>query len=276
MYNQIRLNSVRFAINALWPYFTVIIHCEAKSMLKLLNIRKSFAAQKVIEDFNLHLPRGLVFSLIGPSGCGKSTLLKLITGLLPSDGGTIEIDGQTLSKGTIQQLRHQIGYVIQEGGLFPHLTARTNISLLTRFLNWPTYKINQRLQELQELTHIKTELLERYPAQLSGGQRQRISLMRALMADPPLLLLDEPLGALDPLIRADLQNELLEIFRKLGKTVLLVTHDLREAAFFGDQIVLMNEGRIVQQGAFADLEQQPSDPFVKRFFAAQLQHGGVN
>ncbi len=158
--------------------------------------------------------------------------------------------------------------MVQDGGLFPHLTARGNVLLLARYLGRDRAFLDQRLAELAELTHFAADRLDLYPAQLSGGQRQRVSLMRALVLDPDVLLLDEPLGALDPLIRADLQADLRGIFRTLEKTVVLVTHDLAEAAYFADEIVLLQGGRVVQRGPFADLLERPADPFVSRFVNA--------
>ena len=166
-------------------------------------------------------------------------------------------------------LRRRIGYVIQEGGLFPHLTARANILLMARHLGKSDEKVRKRLLELCELTRFSEKLLPRYPLELSGGQRQRVSLMRALMLSPELLLLDEPLGALDPLVRAALQKDLKEVFVRLRQSALFVTHDLAEAVYFGDQIVLMNEGRIVQQGSLADLRERPAGVFVSEFINAQ-------
>jgi osmoprotectant transport system ATP-binding protein len=166
-------------------------------------------------------------------------------------------------------LRRRIGYVIQEGGLFPHLTARANIILMARHLAKSDEQMRTRLLELCELTRFSDNLLSRYPLELSGGQRQRVSLMRALMLSPELLLLDEPLGALDPLVRAALQKDLKEVFTRLRQSALFVTHDLAEAVYFGDQIVLMNEGRIVQQGSLADLRERPADAFVSEFINAQ-------
>src|SRR5437773_9819417 len=166
-------------------------------------------------------------------------------------------------------LRRRIGYVIQEGGLFPHLTARANIRLMARHLGKSDEEMHARLLELCELTRFPENLLARYPLELSGGQRQRVSLMRALMLSPELLLLDEPLGALDPLVRASLQRDLKEIFARLKQTALLVTHDLAEAAYLGDEIVLINEGRIVQQGSIVDLRERPANSFVTEFINAQ-------
>lgn len=207
--------------------------------------------------------------LIGPSGCGKSTLLRLIIGLLQPDEGLIKFDGTPLGTDKIDIVRRRIGYVIQEGGLFPHLTARGNILLMARHLGRDESEMVGRLGGLCVLTRFPENLLNRYPLELSGGQRQRVSLMRALMLSPELLLLDEPLGALDPLVRAALQKDLKEIFARLQQTALLVTHDLAEAAYLGDKIVLMNEGRIVQQGSISDLQKRPASAFVTEFINAQ-------
>jgi osmoprotectant transport system ATP-binding protein len=165
-----------------------------------------------------------------------------------------------------------MGYVIQDGGLFPHLTARANACLMADELGWTAARQTDRLGELCALTRFPSDALDRYPAELSGGQRQRVSLMRALMLDPDIVLMDEPLAALDPMIRADLQDDLKSIFQKLAKTVVLVTHDLGEAAYFGDTIALMNKGRIVQSGTFDDLRDRPADSFVRRFLWAQVRH----
>ena len=207
--------------------------------------------------------------LIGPSGCGKSTLLRLIIRLIEPDSGCIDFDGEPISADNIDNLRRRIGYVIQEGGLFPHLTARANVFLMARHIGKSQKEMHGKLLELCELTRFSENLLSRYPVELSGGQRQRVSLMRALMLSPELLLLDEPLGALDPLVRSSLQKDLKEIFAQLGQTVLFVTHDLAEAIYFSDEIVLMNEARVVQKGSITDLRERPADPFVSKFINAQ-------
>ncbi len=207
--------------------------------------------------------------LLGTSGCGKSTLLRLMIGLILPTRGRVTFDGQPLTPQRLAGVRLRMGYVIQEGGLFPHLTARRNCLLMAKHLRWPVARQQDRLQELAELTNLPEELLDRFPAELSGGQRQRVSLIRALMLDPDVMLLDEPLGALDPITRADLQGELREIFRTLGKTVVMVTHDIGEAAYFGDDIVLLRAGKIVQQGSLEQLLQRPADEFVTRFINAQ-------
>ncbi len=208
-------------------------------------------------------------AVVGPSGCGKSTLLRLVIALLAPDRGEVIFDGEEVNATNAQEVRRRVGYVIQEGGLFPHLTARANVLLMSRHLRRPEKETEQRLQELCELSQFPVNALDRYPAELSGGQRQRVSLMRALALSPELLLLDEPLGALDPLVRAALQKDLKEIFQRLKQTAILVTHDLAEAAYLSDRIVLMNEGRIVQEGTLAELRENPASAFVSEFINAQ-------
>ena len=238
-------------------------------MIKLNKVSKSFTNTQALKSINLIIEADKTTVLIGPSGCGKSTLLRLIIGLIHTDSGEILFEGTVIKPETVLSLRQKMGYVIQEGGLFPHLSVAGNVSLMANYLGWGKEKIQNRLDELLELTQLPFELLERFPGQISGGQRQRVSLMRALMLDPDVLLLDEPLGALDPMIRADLQTDLKQIFQKLKKTVLMVTHDIGEAGYFGDSIVLMNEGKIVQTGSLDNLVYSPVEPFVTRFINAQ-------
>ena len=207
--------------------------------------------------------------LIGPSGCGKSTLLRLIVGLIAPSSGRVIVNDQELTPANAEALRHGIGYVIQDGGLFPHLTAERNVSLLARFLGRSDADVSKRVGELAQLVQLPDGALTRYPGDLSGGQRQRLGLMRALMLDPPLLLLDEPLGALDPITRSELQTQLKDIFARLNKTVILVTHDMGEAAYFGDAIVLMRDGQVVQNGTLDDLLHRPVAPYVSDFIRAQ-------
>jgi osmoprotectant transport system ATP-binding protein len=238
-------------------------------MIRLTKVSKIYNQQHALHPLDLSCEAGRTTVLIGPSGCGKSTILRIIIGLIPHDTGSVSFGGAEIRPRDMIPFRRKMGYVIQEGGLFPHLTARGNAALVARYLGWENSRIDARIGELAELTQFPREGLDRFPAQLSGGQRQRVSLMRALMLDPDVLLLDEPLGALDPLIRADLQADLKRIFRTLGKTVVLVTHDMGEAAFFADTIVLLRDGRIVQQGIIDDLVNRPADPFVTRFINAQ-------
>ena len=239
------------------------------ALVKLADVSKRYAGAQALHSTNLSIERGKTTLLIGPSGCGKSTLLRLMIGLVAPDSGTIAFNDLTITPTNIDSLRRRIGYVIQEGGLFPHLTARANVLLMARYLGKSQEEMQSRLMELCELTRFSDTLLSRYPVELSGGQRQRVSLMRALMLSPELLLLDEPLGALDPLVRASLQKDLKEIFARLHQTVLFVTHDLAEAIYFGDEIVLMNEGRIVQKGSASDFREKPTEPFVSEFINAQ-------
>jgi osmoprotectant transport system ATP-binding protein len=240
-------------------------------MIELRGVRKSLGGREVLGPTDLIVAAGRTTVLLGPSGCGKSTLLRLILGLLWPDGGTVAIDGQPFIPATALSVRRRIGYVVQDGGLFPHLTAFGNTALVARYLGWPRDRIAKRISELSALARLPVDFFSRYPSQLSGGQRQRIGLMRALMLDPSVLLLDEPLGALDPLVRAELQSDLRDAFRALGKTVVLVTHDLAEAAYFADEIVLLRDGRIVQRGLPADFAQTPAEPFVTQFIQAQRQ-----
>lgn len=239
------------------------------ALVKLVDVSKRYADTTALHATNLSVERGKTTVFIGPSGCGKSTLLRLIIRLIEPDSGSIEFNGEPITAETIDNLRRRIGYVIQEGGLFPHLTVRANVLLMACHIGKSQHEMQKRLTELCELTRFPGNLLARYPVELSGGQRQRVGLMRALMLSPELLLLDEPLGALDPLVRASLQTDLKEIFTRLKQTVLFVTHDLAEAVYFGNEIVLMNDGRVVQKGSVTDLREKPADPFVSEFINAQ-------
>ncbi|MBO6792512.1 MAG: ATP-binding cassette domain-containing protein [Balneolaceae bacterium] len=241
-------------------------------MIKVRNITKKYGATIALQDVTLAVKKGKTVALIGPSGCGKSTLLRIMLGLVEPDSGQVEINEALLSKESALEIRQQVGYVIQKGGLFPHLTAYQNCALLPKHLKTSKDEIEERLQELCDLTGIEIGDLSKYPSQFSGGQQQRISLMRALMMDPPILLLDEPLGSIDPLVRYDLQSDLKDIFKRLNKTVVLVTHDLGEAGFLGDEIVLMNQGQIIQKGTIQSIVKHPNNEFVSQFVKAQRNH----
>ncbi|HEU5310430.1 MAG TPA: ATP-binding cassette domain-containing protein [Candidatus Eisenbacteria bacterium] len=232
-------------------------------------LEKRYDGTLVVDVPSFRVEPRTTLALIGPSGCGKSTLLRLVIGLLKPDRGVVRIGGKAMEPSSRRALRLRTGYVIQEGGLFPHLTAEANVAIVARDLGWARSRIEPRISELADLTRLTGAMLRRYPAELSGGQRQRVALMRALMLDPELLLLDEPLAALDPMIRSGLQEELQALFEKLQKTVLLVTHDIAEAAFLGGEIALMRQGRIVQRGTVEDLTRRPADPFVTEFIRAQ-------
>jgi osmoprotectant transport system ATP-binding protein len=234
-------------------------------MIALRHVSKRFDGHVALDDVSLTVEPGRTHVLLGSSGAGKSTILKIVLGLLSPDAGDVSID----TDGTAAPRTQQIGYVVQDGALYPHLTAARNVTLPARAAGWSAKRQAARLDTLAMLVELEPELIRHFPHELSGGQRQRVSLMRALMLDPPILLLDEPLGALDPITRASLQTQLVRIFGDLRKTVVLVTHDVREAAVFGAVITLMSRGRVVQQGTLADLAQRPADPFVSEFLTAQ-------
>ena len=238
-------------------------------MVRLDNVSKRYGPRVALHPLTLEFPQGETTALIGASGCGKSTILRMIVGLVQPDTGSVTIGGEALAAGNADRIRHGIGYVIQDGGLFPHLTCAGNVALLARYLGWSESKIEARLDELRTLVAIPRDAMSRFPQQLSGGQRQRIGLMRALMLDPALLLLDEPLGALDPVTRYELQDELKSIFVRLAKTVVIVTHDVGEAAFLASDIVMMHEGRVVQRGRLTELAERPAEEYVSRFVRAQ-------
>lgn len=244
-------------------------HGSASGLIQLERVSKTFGAVQALHEITLDIAPARTTVLIGPSGCGKSTILRLIIGLIQPDSGEVRFEGITVQPENVRRLRLKMGYVVQEGGLFPHMTAGENVALMARRLGQNAAEITARVHELAGLVQLPTNRLRDYPAQLSGGQRQRVSLMRALMLDPDVLLMDEPLGSLDPMIRARLQEELKEIFRRLQKTVVLVTHDIGEASFFANHIALLRRGTIVQQGPPKVLIREPADPFVDEFIRAQ-------
>jgi osmoprotectant transport system ATP-binding protein len=222
-----------------------------------------------LDAVSLEVPPGATHVLLGSSGSGKSTVLRVILGLAAPDAGSVTVDGVTVDPASRDQLVGRMGYVVQDGGLYPHLTGRDNVALAADAPRWPRARVEARVAELADMAGLDAATLGRYPREMSGGQRQRVSLMRALLLDPPILLLDEPLGALDPIVRAELQEQLGQLFATLAKTVVLVTHDIREAARLGRTITLMTAGRVVQTGTFADLVERPATPFVRQFLTAQ-------
>ncbi len=238
-------------------------------MLRVVAVSKAYSGKVALAPTTLDFAATQTTVLIGPSGCGKSTLLRIVIGLVAPDSGSVWVNGETLGAGNVERLRHRIGYVIQDGGLFPHLSAYDNAALLGRHLGRRAAELRERIRELAALTRLEFDLLAKYPHMLSGGERQRVALMRALLLDPPILLLDEPLGALDPMTRAAMQVELKEIFDRLAKTVVLVTHDMNEAAFFGHEIVLLRDGQVVQRGPLEALLHRPADAYVTEFIRAQ-------
>jgi osmoprotectant transport system ATP-binding protein len=238
-------------------------------ILQLVSVSKRFDGAPALHETSLDVQTARTTVLLGPSGCGKTTALRLMLGLLRPDTGQVLFKQAPLGEEELRLARPRMGYVVQDGGLFPHLTALGNVRLMARHLGWTETRMRERVAALAELVRLPGSALERHPSELSGGQKQRVALMRALMLDPELLFLDEPLGALDPLVRAELQDDLAAIFRRLGKSVVLVTHDLAEAALFGHELVLLQDGRIVQQGALEELVTRPASPFVTRFIRAQ-------
>jgi osmoprotectant transport system ATP-binding protein len=238
-------------------------------LLLLDGVSRSFGGVVAVHTQTLPIPAGKTTVLVGPSGSGKSTLLRMMVGLVRPDTGRVLFEGRLLTPATAPEERRRMGLVLQGGGLFPHLTVAGNAALVARYLGWNEGRIDARLRALLERVQLPVDVLRRYPAELSGGQRQRVSLVRALMLEPALVLLDEPLGALDPITRSELQEDLRATFRALGTTVVLVTHDLGEAAYLGDSLVLLRDGRVVQTGTAEDFVRRPADEFVERFVRAQ-------
>ena len=236
--------------------------------VRLREVSKRFAgaSEVAVERLNLDIPRGAVVALIGPSGCGKTTSLRMINRLIEPTSGVIEVEGRDTRSLDPIALRLGIGYVIQAVGLFPHRTIADNIGLVPRALGWDRSRIRARVDALAELVGLEQDQLTRYPDELSGGQQQRVGVARALAADPPILLMDEPFGAVDPVVRARLQQELLTLQSKLHKTIVLVTHDLDEALTIADRVALLDRGgRLAQYAAPDVLLQSPSEPFVTEF-----------
>jgi osmoprotectant transport system ATP-binding protein len=232
------------------------------------HVTKRYAGRDAaaLTDLSLEIPAGTFCVLVGPSGGGKTTALKMVNRLIPFDSGDIRIDGRSVRDLPLTELRRGIGYVIQQIGLFPHQTVGENIATVPRLLGWPKRQTAERTVELLELVGLEAGDAERYPAQLSGGQRQRVGLARALAADPPLLLMDEPFGALDPITRFRLQTELRRLHREVGKTVIFVTHDVDEAIQMGDRIAILREGGVLAQYDTPDaILAHPADDFVAQF-----------
>ena len=234
-------------------------------MIEFDVVEKFYAGQRVLGPLSLTVPDGALCVLVGPSGCGKSTTLKMINALIRPDAGKVLVHGKPVDTHSAETLRRGIGYVIQSGGLFPHWRVRDNIAAVPRLLRWDEQRIAARVNELAEIVEIDRILLDRFPHQLSGGQQQRIGVARALAADPAIILMDEPFGALDPVTRAAQQRELARLHRDTGKTIVLVTHDMDEALALGTMIVVMNKGEIAQSGTPAEILAQPRNDFVRDF-----------
>ena len=240
-------------------------------MIRLENVSKTFpgAARPAVDRLDLEVPNGTTCVLIGPSGCGKTTTMRIVNRLIEPTSGRIVVEGQDVTRADPVELRRRIGYVIQQVGLFPHMTIAENVATVPRLLGWPAERTAKRVEEMLSLVGLEPDqFLGRHPRHLSGGQRQRVGVARALAADPPVLLMDEPFGAVDPIVRAGLQTELLAILRRLAKTVIFVTHDIDEAVRMGDLIAIMKDGRLVQCDRPERLLSQPVDAFVADFVGA--------
>jgi osmoprotectant transport system ATP-binding protein len=239
--------------------------------IRFEHVSKQFpgASRPAVDDCSLEVEAGSFVCLVGPSGCGKTTLLKMVNRLYEPTGGTIFVEGTEIRQLPVTKLRRQIGYVIQQIGLFPHMTVAKNIAVVPQLLGWERERIAARTDELLALIGLPPEeYRSRYPAQLSGGQQQRVGLARALAADPALMLMDEPFGAIDAITRTGLQDEMARLQQTLKKTILFVTHDVEEALRLGDMIVVMRDGRIIQHGTPLSVLTQPADPFVHDLLGA--------
>jgi len=240
-------------------------------MIQLDALTKTFPGvpTPAVDRLTLDIPDGTTCVLIGPSGCGKTTTMRMINRLIEPTSGRIVLDGEDVTKIDPVSLRRRIGYVIQQIGLFPHMTIAANIATVPRLLGWDQAKTASRIDEMLGLVGLEPARFRgRFPRELSGGQRQRVGVARALAADPPVMLMDEPFGAIDPITRANLQNEFLRILRRLKKTVIFVTHDIDEAIKMGDRIAILKDGRLVQYGTPDEILSRPADAFVAEFVGA--------
>ena len=241
---------------------------SGQAAIRLAGLTKRYpgAERPAVDSLELEMPAGEIVALVGPSGCGKTTTLKMINRLIEPTEGTIEIEGTPVGDLPVHELRRGIGYVIQHTGLFPHKTVGANIGTVPRLLGWDKARIADRVDELGELVGLEPSMLRRYPGALSGGQQQRVGVARALAADPPILLMDEPYSAVDPIVRARLQDELLDLQERVQKTIVLVTHDVDEAIKLGDRVVILNVGgRLEQAAPPAELLAEPASDFVADF-----------
>jgi osmoprotectant transport system ATP-binding protein len=244
----------------------------AATAIRLDHVSKTFAgsSEPAVGDLSLDLPEGSITALVGPSGCGKTTTLKMINRLVEPTSGRIEVQGQEIRSVPVHELRRGIGYVIQQTGLFPHRTIEHNIATVPSLLGWTKERVRSRVRELVDLVGLDADMLRRYPAELSGGQQQRVGVARALAADPPVLLMDEPYSAVDPIVRGRLQDELLALQARVHKTIVLVTHDIDEAIKLGDCIALLQVGGVLAQfGPPADVLRSPANDFVRRFLGEE-------
>ncbi len=246
-------------------------------MIRLEGVTRTFRRDGnepavALHALDLEVRRGETLCLIGPSGCGKTTTLRLVNRLIDPSAGRVLVDGRDVAQAEVVALRRGMGYVIQRGGLFPHMTVAQNVGLLNRLEGWTAERTARRVSELLELVHLPAaEYAQRFPGELSGGQRQRVGVARALALDPPILLMDEPFGALDPLTRESLQREFLELSERVEKTILFVSHDLDEAFLLGDRIAFLADGRLQQLGTYEELRDQPANDVVRGFLQRHVE-----
>lgn len=233
-------------------------------MIRFEHVNKSFGAEKVLVDFSLHIEEGEFLTVIGRSGCGKTTMLRMINGLQIPDSGKVLVEGQDVAKADLIALRRRIGYVIQNKGLFPHMTVEENITYVPVISGKKDKQENRKLAlRLLQTVGLAQEMADRYPAELSGGQQQRVGIARALAADAKILLMDEPFGALDEITKRAMQDEMLSLQKKLHITIVFITHDIREAMKLGDRVLVMEKGRIAQIGTPQEIREYPADDFVR-------------
>jgi len=247
---------------------------EGADLVHFVNVTMAYGAHTVIDNLNLHVEEGQLVVLIGPSGCGKTTTLQLINRLIKPTHGDIMVNGENIKSVDPVELRRKIGYVIQEIGLFPHMTIKQNIEIVPRLLGWDEEKKAARTLELIQLVNLDEKYLKRYPSELSGGQQQRIGLLRALAVEPPIILMDEPFGALDPITRESLQDEIVSLQKRLKKTIVFVTHDMDEAIKIADRIILMKDGKVVQAASPKELLSNPANEFVEQFIGRHRLYSG--
>jgi osmoprotectant transport system ATP-binding protein len=251
-------------------FVPVIYSLTMISEILFQDVSKSYGKEAALRDVTVAFVGGVTTAIVGPSGSGKSTLLQLINGLVRPTSGTVHIYGKPIDYDRLPELRRQIGYAVQGTGLFPHLTIERNITLLARLVGWEHELIRTRAQELMEQVGLPWTFATRYPHELSGGQQQRVGLCRAMMLQPPMFLLDEPFGALDPVTRGEIQQEFLRLQQLEPRTIVLVTHDLHEALTLAQRLIVLDCGRIVQHGPGAEIIQAPANDFVHKFFQTQL------
>lgn len=260
-----RLLTQPFVVKGVVPYMSV-------STIEFHQVSKTFpkAKKPSVYETNLTIEEGTFVTILGTSGSGKTTLLKMVNRIYEPTTGKIFVQGEDTSKVSVTELRRKIGYVIQQIGLFPHMTIEENIATVPKILNWDSKKINERIDFLLELVHLKPEeFRKRYPRQLSGGQQQRVGIARAMASDPDILLMDEPFGAIDAITRSSLQDELISIHKKLKKTILFVTHDIHEALKLGDKIIVMDQGRVQQYDTPLNILLNPANEFVSRLVQSE-------